>query len=235
VDYPYILPDKIIFKKPSPLNEGQFSLMKPVFIIDGYNVPRSGRCDNLTYSGELVSYGTKYVDEGIHIGRYSPYLKKTIGLDNIAGYEYFFDASPYFCILYIKWATPGLDGRMIHSPEIQDGKYPGALWGALSMAELFKNMREWSFMVEQPFNSDHPMAIYSKMVFDTLAPPQEILDEIDAMPDMHLARFLKGDKNHRDYVDGFPQMSEKMIHWFKTKLKQFPRKTTAQYLDEVII
>jgi hypothetical protein len=127
-----------------------------------------------------------------------------------------------------------LDNQVIHSPELESD-YPGGLWTGLSLAELFKNIREWSFMVEEPFNLNHPMATYSKLVIDTLLPPQEILDEIDAMPDMHLARFLKGDENHRDHIDGFPQMSEEMIAWFKTKLEQFPNKTTSEYLEELTI
>jgi hypothetical protein len=71
------------------------------------------------------------------------------------------------------------------------------MWLGRSIYQLFKNIREWSFMVDEPFNSDHPMATYSKLVIDSLNPPQEILDEIDAMPDMHLAKFLKGEANYK--------------------------------------
>lgn len=229
------IPHAVIFKAPSVTNQGKFFLMKSMFIIDGHNVPRSGRCDNLTYSVELPTFGTKYEDEGFYAGIHSPYLNMTLSTRHVARHDIFLDTSPLFCFLFIRWSTPGNDGRHYHAPEIQEGEYPGALWGALSMAEFFKNIREWSFMVEEPFNSDHPMAIYSKMVIDTLDIPKYVLDEIDSMPDMHLARFLKGDENHRDYVDGFPQMSEEMISWFKTKLEEFPRKSTAEYLEEVVI
>jgi hypothetical protein len=229
------LPENLMFRAPSIENQGKFSLMKSMFIIDGHNVPRSGRCDNLTYSVELPTFGTEYQDEGIYMGVHSPYLNMTLSTHHIPGFDIFLDASPLFCFLFIRYATPALDNQWVHSPEIQEGAYPGALWSALSLAEFFKNIREWSFLVDEPFNSDHPMAVYSKMVIDTLAIPQNVLDEIDSMPDMHLARFLKGDINHRDYVDGFPQMSENMIVWFKTKLEEFPRKTTSEYLQELTI
>jgi hypothetical protein len=124
---------------------------------------------------------------------------------------------------------------MLHASEIQEGNYPAAMRSGLSLGEFFKITREWSFMVEAPFNSEHPHAAYSKMVFDTLNPPQEILDEIDSMPDMHLARFLKGDTNYKDYVEDFPQMSENMIAWFKTKLEEFPPKSISQHLEEIVI
>ncbi len=229
------LPEKIIFREPNVLNQGQFFLMKPMFVMDGHNVPRSGRCDSMTYSVVPVSANTNYANQGLGFGDYSPYLGMTLSLHHISAQSVFLDASPLFCFFYIKWATPGLDNRFIHAPEIQEGLHPGSMWAGLSIAELFKNMREWSFMVDKPFNSKHPMAIYSKLVFDTLNPPQSILQEIDAMPDMHLARFLRGDKNHRSYVDGFPQMSDEMTAWFKIQLEKYPRKSTSEYLQEIIL
>jgi hypothetical protein len=229
------LPDKILFKAPNVLNQGKFALMKSMFIIDGYNVPRSGRCDNMTYYCEATTLGTEFEDEEVLLGKYNPYLEMTYSIHHIAMSQIVLDASPLFCILFIRFGTSGLDGRIFNAPELQEGEYPGSTRSALSMAEFFKNTREWALMVEKPFNSDHPHAIYSKMLFDTLLPPKDILDEIDAMPDMHLARFLKGDPNFKDYVEDFPQMSENMIAWFKTKLEEFPRKSTSQHLEEVII
>jgi hypothetical protein len=90
-------------------------------------------------------------------------------------------------------------------------------------------------MVDAPFNSDHPMATYSKTAIDTLNPPQNIMDEIDALPDMHLARFLKGDPNHRDVVENFPQMSDDMRNWFEEKLQEFKPRTTNERLLELNI
>ena len=79
------------------------------------------------------------------------------------------------------------------------------------------------------------MATYSKTAIDTLNPPQNIMDEIDALPDMHLARFLKGDPNHRDVVENFPQMSDDMRNWFEEKLQEFKPRTTNERLLELNI
>jgi hypothetical protein len=230
----YTLPESIVFRTPSLLNQGRFSLMKSIFIIDGHNVPRTGRCDNMTYGVVSPVFGTEYQDEAAHVGVYSPYLNMTLTVGHITASECVLNIAPLFCIQFIKLGTPAMDNQRLYSPELES-EGPAGLRSGMSLAELFKNIREWSFMVEEPFNLNHPMATYSKLVIDTLLPPQEILDEIDAMPDMHLARFLKGDENHRDHIDGFPQMSEEMIAWFKTKLEQFPNKTTSEYLEELTI
>ena len=229
------LSEQVIFKTPDILNQGKFLLMKSMFIVDGYNVPRSGRCDNMTYSVESTTFGTDFQDEELHVGVYNPYLDMTFSIHNVRAQSIALDATPLFCIVFLMFGKTGPDGRMLHAADIQEGNYPAAMRSGLSLGEFFKITREWSFMVEAPFNSEHPHAAYSKMVFDTLNPPQEILDEIDAMPDMHLARFLKGDENYKDYVEDFPQMSENMIAWFKTKLEEFPPKSTSQHLEEIII
>ena len=229
------LPEKVIFKSPNISNQGKFLLMRSMFIVDGYNVPRSGRCDNMTYGVESTVFGTEFQDEELHVGVYNPYLDMTFSIHNVKKQATYIDASPLFCLVYIEFGKPQPNGMMPHASEIQEGNYPAAMRSGLSLSEFFKITREWSFMVEAPFNSEHPHAAYSKMVFDTLLPPQEILDEIDSMPDMHLARFLKGDENYKDYVEDFPQMSENMIAWFKTKLEEFPLKTTSQRLEEIVI
>jgi hypothetical protein len=64
----------------------------------------------------------------------------------------------------------------------------------------------------EPFNSDHPMAEYSKKFFDHTQPPQNILDEIDSYPDMQLAKFLKVQDDYRK-IPEFPDMSEDMKQW----------------------
>ena len=231
----YRLSETILLRAPNILNQGKFALMKSMFIIDGYNVPRSGRCDTMTYYCEATTTNTEYEDEELLLGKYNPYLDITYSSSHLAASEIVLDVSPLFCILFIRFVTPGLDGRVFHSPELQEGNHPAATRSALSLSEFFKNTREWSFMTEEPFNSEHPHAVYSKLFFDTLNPPQEILDEIDSMPDMHLARFLKCDENFKDYIEDFPQMSENMITWFKSKREEFPRKFTSQHLEEVVI
>lgn len=228
------IPDSVIFRSPAKNNFGSFILHKSIFIIDGVNTTYSGRCDNLTYSMELPTHGTAYHDEGIYLGETSPYTGYPFSTSD-GQWLRILDATPYFCITFVSCTQKLLDGSIRPADYILTGDFPGSLWFGKSIVELLKNMREWSFMIEEPFNSDHPMALYSKLAFDFLETPQYIYDELDSLPDMHLARFLKGDPNHREILDSYPQMSEIMMEWFKEKLNQFPIKTTNQRLNELLI
>jgi len=229
------LPEKIIFREPSDNAYGFFMLHKSIFVIDGHNTAYSGRCDNMTYALELPTHNTVYHDEGIYVGETSPYTGHYLSRSDVAAFQKIIDAAPNFCITYMTFISQNIDGSVSPAQYIADGDFPGALWFGKSLIELLKTIREWSFMVEEPFNSDHPMAVYSKLVFDTLETPQFIFEELDSLPDMHLSRFLKGDPNHRSRVSGFPQMSDNMMKWFKEKLLQFPPKTTNQRLLEIEI
>ena len=227
MDYTNRLPDNILFRDPTPGAFGYFALMKSIFVIDGVTIPYSDRCDNLTYNSTFVTNGTEYHADSMYAG-------ENIPVSNWGSWLRIIDATPDFCIMYMSCVEIQLSGSNSPANYYFEG-YPSTLWFASSIIELLKNIREWSFMVEEPFNLDHPMATYSKTAIETLNPPQEILDEIDNLPDMHLARFLKGDPNHRDAVEGFPQMSENMRSWFEEKLEQFKPKTTNQRLLELNI
>lgn len=226
------VPNSVIFRNPSKNNFGSFILHKSMFIIDGVNTEYSGRCDNLTYSMELPTHRTAYHDEGIYLGEISPYTGYPFSIMD-GQWIRILDATPHFCITFVSCTQKLLDGSTRPADYILTGDFPGSLWFGKSIVELLKNMREWSFMLEEPFNSDHPMAIYSKLAFDFLETPQYIYDELDSLPDMHLARFLKGNTNHREILDNYPQMSEVMMEWFKEKLNQFPIKTTNQRLQDL--
>jgi hypothetical protein len=102
-----------------------------------------------------------------------------------------------------------------------------------SIFQLFKTMREWSFMIEEPFNSDHPFAIYSKMAIDMLEIPQDILDEIDTMPDMHLAKFLKGQTDYK-LIPAHPAMSQAFKQWIVDTTEKYPTLTFEQKLDAAL-
>jgi hypothetical protein len=78
-------------------------------------------------------------------------------------------------------------------------------------------------MVDAPFNSDHPMATYSKLVLDSLNVPQEILNEIDSMPDMHLAKFLKGQSNYKQIPEHI-NISQSFKDWILQICEQYPHK-----------
>lgn len=227
MDYTNRLSDNILFREPNPNSFGYFALMKGVFVIDGVTIPYSNRCDNLTYNCTFVTNGTKYHSDSMYAG-------ENISVSNWGYWNRVIDAAPNFCITFMSAQENHLSGANYPANYFFQG-YPSTLWFASSIIELFKNIREWSFMVDEPFNMDHPMAIYSKLAIDTLNPPKEILDEIDNLPDMHLSRFLKGDPNHRDFVEGFPQMSETFRLWFEQKLEEFKPKTTNQRLLDLIL
>ena len=234
-DNDYKLPEEKIFREPNIENEGVFILHRSLFIIDGVNTPKSGRCDNLMYNVELPSINTPYHNEGIYVGEKAYYDDFFFSIHNVIQGTQIIDNAPHFCITFVRFCDYQADGYRPQAWHIQRGDYPAAMWFGSSLIELFKNMREWSFMLEEPFNSDHPMAVYSKLVFDTFETPQWVFDEIDLLPDMHLAKFLKGQDNYKDLTENYPQMSEDMKNWFKIKLESFPRITTRQRLRDLVI
>lgn len=226
------VPERVIFRDPSANNFGYFMLHKSMFIIDGINTEYSGRCDNLTYSMELPTHNTKYHNEGIYLGETSPYTNRKF-MPSDGQWIRIIDATPHFCITFVSCTFTDTDGSSYAADYILNGDFPASLWWGKSIIELLKNMREWSFMLEEPFFSDHPMALYSKMAFDILETPQSVYDELDSLPDMHLARFLKGDENHREIYQNYPQMSDNIKNWFSEKLQEFSIKTTNQRLLEI--
>lgn len=227
MDYINRIPDQLLFRNPGKGLPGYFALMKGVFVIDGETVIYSDRCDNLTYNSTFVTSGTKYHSDSMYAG-------EGISVSNWGYWNRVIDGTPDFCIMFMSAKEIHLSGSSFTANYHFEG-YPSTLWFASSIIELFKNIREWSFMVDEPFNSDHPMATYSKLAIEKLNPPQDILDEIDNLPDMHLARFLKGDPNHRDVVENFPQMSDNFKVWFEEKLEQFKPRTTNERLLELEI
>jgi hypothetical protein len=226
------LPDKILFRDPALHWPGYFILMKSIFVVDGVNTgavgsPYANRCDNLTYNSTFVTHRSSYHEESYHAG-------DDIPVENFSAWLRVIDAAPDFCISFVALKQKQLDGSDHFVDYWLDGK-PSTLWYGKSLIELFKNIREWSFMMDSPFDLDHPMAVHSAKVLEVLNPPQDILDELDNLPDMHLARFLKGDSNHRDLIEGFPKMSDQFKEWLEIKLEEFKPKTTNQRLLELEI
>jgi hypothetical protein len=77
------------------------------------------------------------------------------------------------------------------------------------------------------------MATYSKLVFDVLNPPQNILDEIDSLPDMHLAKFLKSNADYKKIPHPYPEASEDFKAWVLQLSVDYSEKTFDQMLDEL--
>jgi hypothetical protein len=75
------------------------------------------------------------------------------------------------------------------------------------------------------------MATYSKLAFDTFNPPQSILDELDAMPDMHLAKFFKGEEDYKMIPHPYPEVSEEFKAWIVELTNTYKQKSFEETLD----
>jgi len=71
------------------------------------------------------------------------------------------------------------------------------------------------------------------MAYDMLEVPQAILDEIDAMPDMHLAKFLKGREDYKIIPD-HPTMTAEFKQWIVDMLEKYPTMTFEEQLNVVL-
>lgn len=199
---------------------GFFALGKVVYVISGVTVPKTERCDNLSIAGVMVTHETDYDHEALIVGRKSIYSDTIFDYRSVSFVDYPIFYPDDFLISYIQTNHSSTHIASGIS-DIQTEKTPSSMWIARSIYQLFKNIREWSFMAEAPFNCDHPMATYSKMVIDSLNPPQAILDEIDSMPDMHLAKFLKGQDNYR-LIPDHNEVSESFKNWIIEITEKYP-------------
>lgn len=215
--------DKTRLLAESPKDDpGVFALGRMEYVYPGKNVPRVDRCDNYTIAGTIVAQNTPYEGECIVLGKKSDYSDTILLPQHVARVDYPLFCPPNFLITYIEISDKVKD--VPHGMRyIEDEPTPSTMWIARSIYQLFKNIREWSFMTESPFNLDHPMAIYSKIVLETLSPPENILQEIDNMPDMHLAKFLKGQPNYRQIPD-HPTISNNFKDWIIEITEMYPYK-----------
>lgn len=226
-----MLEHEIFLRPPSLTSAGFFSLQKSILLNSGVNSPSSQRCDNLSFAPIWPTLNTEYEHEASMLGKKSPYSNFLFQIQHIKKYENVIDASPHFFITYVELqATPEI---FLTNRELEDEGACSATWIGHSMAELLKNIREWQIVHGEEFNDRHPMAQISHIFFDVLNPSQLILKEIDSMPDMHLARFLKGDPNHRAHIENFPQMSENMQQWLLDLEQQYPYKSFEEMIEEL--
>ena len=226
--------DKLL-KVPSVDNAGLFLLLKSELVIKDVTVS-ADRCDVLTYSAvSLFNESPELQGETLILGKKIPYSQdETFGLNNLRFYSLFLEIPGKLCLTYMELQEPDENGKMINSSRLERGPWPGSLRASHSMGEFLKTMREWSFMLEPPFNlTEHPMAIWSKMFFDELNPPDEILDEIDSYPDMHLARYLKVEENHRELDNNFPEMSEAMKNWVIFIVENNPKQNNVELINKL--
>jgi len=228
-----VIDEHRLLLEAGPLELGVFFIQKCIFIEEGKNANRGGRCENLSYGGIGVAVGTPYEKDSWETGLKSDYDEDfSVQTTSIDKWGHVISHVPNFFIDYLQMKQTDADGSTL-IPDLQKNPTPMSMWLARSIYQCFKIMREWSFMVEEPFNSDHPMAIYSKMAFDTLEVPQVILDEIDAMPDMHLAKFLKGNDDYK-IIPEHPAMSQQFKQWIVHTCQKYPELTFEQQIDKVL-
>ena len=215
-----------------PLEPGAFMLAKCTFIEEGNNASRGGRCENLSYGSVSPVMGTPYENETWETAHKSEFDDFELKVTSLEKWGHIVSVVPHFFIDYIQVKQTGKDGSS-GPPDLQTSLTPMSMWFGRSIYQLFKTMREWSFMVEEPFSSDHPMAVYSKMAIDLLEVPRAIIDEIDAMPDMHLAKFLKGQEDYK-LIPEHPVMSQEFKQWIIDTTEKYPTLTFEQKLDAAL-
>jgi hypothetical protein len=218
-------PERLL-KNSGPRDLGVFMLEKCIFVVEGdtVGVGQSERCDNISFTGVFPTNDTPYESHSQSL--YVPTIVSDAIIDvtQVVKFEHPIAVVPHFYIRYLE---------LNNLFDIESDPTPSTMWVAKSIFQLFKNIREWSFLVEEPFNSDHPMATYSKLVFDILNPPQEIIDEIDALPDMHLAMFLKGNPNYKKIPYPYPEVSEAFKAWVLQLSVDYPEKSFEDTLEEL--
>lgn len=220
--------DNLLLDSVPSENPLLFILMKCVFTEEGRNAPRGDRCENLSYGSLSPVLGTPYANQTWDVAHKSGFDDFEMKVTLFEKWGHIISVVPHFFIDYVQVKEIGKDGSP-GTPDLEKSPTPSAMWYGCTIYQLFKNMREWSFMVEEPFSSDHPMAIYSKMAIDMLEIPQAILDEIDAMPDMPLAMFLKGQANYRS-IPVHPAMSQDFKQWIVDTVKRYPTLTFEEKL-----
>jgi len=221
-----MLDTETLLRGSNPTDTGMFILEKCVFLVEGETTGSASlpRCDNASFSGVVPTEGTPYASHAHSFYANTLVSDVILEIPKVVKFEHVVSAPPHFYIRYVElntWFNTEADPT------------PSTMWAARSMFQLFKNLREWAFLVEEPFNSDHPMAYYSKLMFDELSPPQEIIDEIDALPDMHLAKFLKGEPDYKLIPHPYPDVSQEFKDWVLQLSVDYPEKSFEDMLEEL--
>lgn len=219
-----MLDSEIILRDSDPKSKGVFLLEKCVFLVgeEFTGITEVFRCDNGSFNGMIPTKGTPYQSHAHSFYRKTDVSDTVLEIPKVVKFDHVISVTPHFYIRYLEMST-WLD--------IEADPTPSTMWAAKSIFQLFKNLREWSFLAEEPFSSDHPMATYSKLVFDVLSPPQEILDEIDALPDMHLAKFLKGEPDYKKIPHPYPSVSQEFKEWVLQLSVDYPEKSFEEMLE----
>jgi hypothetical protein len=227
-----IIDEQRLLLEAGPLEPGAFYIQKCIFLDEGRNIAKGGHCENLSYGGIGVAVNTPYENETWELGYVSEFDEFELKVTDIEKWGHIMSVVPHFFIDYIQVRGADSHGNS-GPPDLQKNPTPMTMWFGRSIFQLFKTLREWSFMAEEPFNSNHPMAIYSKMFYDTVEVPQNILDEIDNMPDMHLAKFLKGQDNYK-LIPDHPTISQEFKQWILDTCQKYHELTFEEKVKIVL-
>lgn len=221
-----MLDRETLLRSSNPQDKGIFLLEKCVFLVEGETTGAGEleRCDNASFSGVVPTEGTPYASHAHSFYAKTSVSESVLEIPQVARFEHPISVIPHFYVRYLEmntWFNTEADPT------------PSTMWAAKSMFQLFKTLREWSFLADEPFNSDHPMATYSKLVFEVLNPPEEIIAEIDSLPDMHLAKFLKGDSDYKKIPHPYPEVSQDFKDWVFQLSIDYPEKSFEEMLEEL--
>jgi len=222
--------ESIIYRKPSAEDVGFFLILKsvPLSEITSSDAIINRRCDRGWYGPTGIDWDPS--------SSTTPYGTRIESIKHVMTEVRLIDYPSKFIFSFCEYGEKTKDVHTgakywtrradLEIAEDYDGLYHlGA--EARTIQEFFKNMREWSFMVGEPFNSQEPIAKYADMFMSMLRIPQEIIDEIDSWPDMHLAKYLKGDSNARSRTLEFPDISTQFKEWFDGIMDEFSEMTAS--------
>ena len=234
--FPRQIDTEILLRREKPGIPGIFCLCKTEFISYPSNHEYSNRCDNYSFSNVRLTKGTSYEDHAVALYT-SPTSSVTLtqkehGADfnTVKLYNNVIDCAPEFSIIYLEFMAISKE-KSLYDVEKQD--FPFSMWVARSIFQLLKNMREWQFAYEN-LDSMNPMAIYSNRALQVLNPPQNIIDEIDSWPDMHLSMFIKGNPDYKKIPHPYPEPSEDMENWILEKSELHKKQDDEQILNKFL-
>lgn len=220
-----MLSDEKLFKNPDVSNNGVFVLMKAVYL--GDDVEHSSmdyRCDAAAYFPMTVSAGTSYEDG-------QPALGKEIKPENIKTFETVLDMTPHLYIVYLEFHQKVgdiyVDAKWLEGPEHNSHMRMGK-----SLVQLLRNMREWAYVADA-CDEQHPFALYSKKFYELANPPQHVIDEIDALPQMHLSKFFNGQEDYRQQPENYPNLSDSAKEWFRGLQSNYQYRSPAEQIADL--
>lgn len=195
-------------------NQGLFALTKTT-LVSSFGLEDSlVRCDSGNYGPQGLTWQE---DSGAPFG-----VDWVPSVSHLQTFEIVLDYAPHFYIIYIEVPEMKAISSAItftyFDSKYETTKDTARLWCARTIQELLKNMTEWSSVYEEPFNNREIMAEYSKYSLELLDIPENIVNEISQLPDMHLYRYLKGDPFAQERPSNIPNMSEQFISWLKSKI-----------------